>query len=162
MEALNGFQKSAAVKTVPWFLENMPPAYFRAINEKERLQHLNAITALVNAQQPEVMLRSPEDKVYSYIRSGANYPGLLANVIDQLPKNIDGAELARVKIFTSLDDTLGVDIFRFGKQGASFSLILLLLPLLLGLRHPCSHHLLLLFHSTRAVQGPEPRGEERA
>lgn len=96
----------------------MPPAYFRAINEKERLQHLNAITALVNAQQPEVMLRSPEDKVYSYIRSGANYPGLLANVLAQLPKSIDGAELARVKIFTSIDDTMGLDIFRFGKQGA--------------------------------------------
>lgn len=116
-EALNGFQKDAASKTVPWFLENMPPAYFRAINEKERLQHLNAITALVNAQQPEVMLRSPDDKVYSYIRSGANYPGLLANVLEQLPKNIDGAELARVKIFTSIDDTMGLDIFRFGKQG---------------------------------------------
>lgn len=101
---------------MPWFLENMPPAYFRAINEKERLQHLNAITALVNAQQPEVMLRSPDDKVYSYIRSGANYPGLLANVLEQLPKNIDGAELARVKIFTSIDDTMGLDIFRFGKQ----------------------------------------------
>jgi len=118
LQALDGFQKDAARKTVPWFLENMPPAYFRAINEKERLQHLNAITALVNAQQPEVMLRSPDDKVFSYIRSGANYPGLLANVLEQLPKDIDGAALARVKIFTSIDDTLGIDIFRFGKQEA--------------------------------------------
>ncbi|TMW67939.1 hypothetical protein Poli38472_007611 [Pythium oligandrum] len=116
LAALNGFQREAADKTVPWFMENMPAAYFRAINEKERLQHLNAITALVNAQQPEVMLRSSDNKVYSYIRSGANYPGLLANVIAQLPKSVDGGELARVKIFTSMDDTLGVDIFRFGYQ----------------------------------------------
>ncbi len=75
----------------------MPAAYFRSISEKERLQHLNAITALVNAQQPEVMLRSPDNKVYSYIRTGKNYPGLLANVLSQLPKNVDGSELARVK-----------------------------------------------------------------
>lgn len=116
LRQLNGFQKEAANKTVPWFLENMPAAYFRAIGESERLTHLNAITALVNAQQPEVMLRSPDNKVYSYIRSGANYPGLLANVLDQLPKSVDGGELARVKLFTSLDDTLGLDVFRFGAQ----------------------------------------------
>ena len=47
----------------------------------------------------------------------ANYPGLLANVLSQLPKTVDGAELARVKIFTSLDDNLSLDIFRFGVQG---------------------------------------------
>ncbi|GLD95977.1 hypothetical protein PINS_up004655 [Pythium insidiosum] len=116
LEALDRFQSDAAAKTVPWFMENMPPSYFRAIGEKERLQHLNAITALVNAQQPEVMLRSPDDRVYSYIRSGSNYPGLLANVLAQLPKHVDGKELARVKIFQSLDDTLALDVFRFGHQ----------------------------------------------
>ncbi|DAZ94639.1 TPA: hypothetical protein N0F65_010726 [Lagenidium giganteum] len=116
LQKLQGYQQDAANKTVPWFLENMPAAYFRAIGESERLQHLNAITALIHAQQPEVMLRSSDNKVFSYIRSGANYPGLLANVMAHLPKNVDGGELARVKIFTSLDDTLGLDIFRFGFQ----------------------------------------------
>lgn len=116
LQALDKFQKDAAGKTVPWFLENMPPAYFRSIHEEDRLQHLNAITALVNAQQPEVMIRSPDEAVFSHFRSGANFPGRLANVLDQLPQTVDGATLARVKIFTALDDSLGLDIFRFGQQ----------------------------------------------
>jgi glutamate dehydrogenase len=116
LHALDKFQKAAASKTVPWFLENMPPAYFRSIHEEERVQHLNAITALVGAQQPEVMLRSPDHRVFSHFNSGANYPGRLANVLDQLPQTVDGATLARVKIFTALDDSLGLDIFRFGQQ----------------------------------------------
>ncbi|KAI9918665.1 hypothetical protein PsorP6_011806 [Peronosclerospora sorghi] len=116
LRALDKFQKQAASKTVPWFLKNMPPAYFRSIQEEDRLQHLNAITALVNAQQPEVMLRSPDHRVFSHFRSGANFPGRLANVLEQLPQTVDGATLARVKIFTALDDSLGLDIFRFGQQ----------------------------------------------
>ncbi|KAF0687443.1 Aste57867_20807 [Aphanomyces stellatus] len=113
-KALSDLQKESAAKTVPWFLDNMPAAYFRAITKEDRLQHLNALTALVNAQQPEVMLSSPDNKVFSYIRTGDLYPGLLSDIIDQLPK--DNGNLARVKIFSSLDDTLAVDVFRFGKQ----------------------------------------------
>ncbi|KAE9324824.1 hypothetical protein PF008_g17022 [Phytophthora fragariae] len=57
----------------------MPPSYFRSIIEEDRVQHPNAITAL-------------------------------------LPQTVDGATLARVKIFTALDDWLGLDIFRFDQQ----------------------------------------------
>ncbi|KAK1946548.1 NAD-specific glutamate dehydrogenase [Phytophthora citrophthora] len=116
LRALDKFQKESASKTVPWFLQNMPPSYFRSIGEEDRVQHLNAITALVGAEQPEVMLRSLDHKVFSHFRSGANFPGRLANVLDQLPQTVDGATLARVKIFTALDDSLGLDIFRFGQQ----------------------------------------------
>ncbi|RAW43304.1 hypothetical protein PC110_g479 [Phytophthora cactorum] len=116
LSALDKFQKDAAGNAVPWFLENMPPSYFRSIQEEDRLQHLNAITALVGAEQPEVLLRSTDQKVFSHFRSGANFPGRLANVLDQLPQEVDGATLARVKIFTALDDSLGLDIFRFGQQ----------------------------------------------
>ncbi|UIZ21305.1 hypothetical protein KXD40_001076 [Peronospora effusa] len=116
LRALDKFQKDAAGNTVPWFLENMPPSYFRSIHEEDRLQHLNAITALVGAEQPEVMLRSPDEKIFSHFRSGANFPGRLANVLEQLPQTVDGAPLARVKIFTALDDSLGLDIFRYGQQ----------------------------------------------
>ncbi|CAH0517460.1 unnamed protein product [Peronospora belbahrii] len=116
LRALDKFQKDAAANTVPWFLENMPPSYFRSIHETDRLQHLNAITALLGAEQPEVLLRSPDQKVFSHFRSGANFPGRLANVLEQLPQTVDGAPLARVKIFTALDDSLGLDIFQFGQQ----------------------------------------------
>lgn len=97
-------------------MDNMPAAYFRAVDEQDRLQHLSAVAALVNAQHPEVMLHSEDQKVFSHIRSGANFPGRLANVLDQLPIHVDGAELARVKIFTAHDDSLGLDVFRFGRQ----------------------------------------------
>ncbi|CAI5728485.1 unnamed protein product [Peronospora effusa] len=116
LHALDKFQKESARKTVPWFLANMPPSYFRSIHEEDRLQHLNAITALVNAQQPAVLLRSLDHRVFSHFRSGANFPGRLANVLDQLPQSVDGTTLARVKIFTARDDSLGLDIFRFGQQ----------------------------------------------
>ncbi|KAG1710223.1 hypothetical protein DVH05_017227 [Phytophthora capsici] len=53
LRALDKFQKESASKTVPWFLQNMPPSYFRSIGEEDRVQHLNAITALVGAEQPE-------------------------------------------------------------------------------------------------------------
>ena len=62
LRALDKFQKDSASNTVPWFLENMPPSYFRSIHEEDRLQHLNAITALVGAEQPEVLLRSPDER----------------------------------------------------------------------------------------------------
>ncbi|EQC28841.1 hypothetical protein SDRG_13354 [Saprolegnia diclina VS20] len=115
-ESLQSLQKETAAKTVPWFLENMPAAYFRAITKEDRLHHLNAITSLVNAQQPEILLSSPDKKVYSYIRTGEQYPGLLSKIIEQLPNDPSVGQLARVKIFSSLDDTLALDVFRFGRQ----------------------------------------------
>ncbi|OQR80679.1 NAD-specific glutamate dehydrogenase, partial [Thraustotheca clavata] len=115
-ESLQSLQKETAAKTVPWFLENMPAAYFRAITKEDRLEHLNAITSLVNAQQPEILLSSPDKKVYSYIRTGEQYPGLLSKIIEQLPNDSSIGQLARVKIFSSLDDTLALDVFRFGRQ----------------------------------------------
>ncbi|KAE8996547.1 hypothetical protein PR003_g20571 [Phytophthora rubi] len=62
------------------------------------------------------MLRSVDHKVFSHFRLGANFPGRLTNVLEQLPQTVDGATLARVKIFTALDDSLGLDIFRFDQQ----------------------------------------------
>ncbi|KAE9042375.1 hypothetical protein PR001_g6226, partial [Phytophthora rubi] len=55
---------------------------------------------------PEVVPRSVDHKVFSHSRSGANFPGRRANVLEQLPQTVDGATLVRVKIFTALDDSL--------------------------------------------------------
>lgn len=48
----------------------MPGSYFRTVYEDDQLQHLNAITALQYAQQPELMLKSPDGMQFSIIRSG--------------------------------------------------------------------------------------------
>merc|ERR1719215_1414906 len=88
---LQDIQRDAAAKTVPWFLENMPAAYFRAVSENERLQHLNAITSLRNACQPELMLNSEDGKEYSYIREGEMGPGELAKILTSLADEVDGA-----------------------------------------------------------------------
>ncbi|KAE9001475.1 hypothetical protein PF005_g14751 [Phytophthora fragariae] len=85
LRALDKFQKDAASSTVPWFLENMPPSYFRSVHEEDRVQHLNAITALLGAEQPEVLLRSPDQTIFSHFRSGANFPGrLVSSKLDRI------------------------------------------------------------------------------
>ena len=107
----------------------MPKSYFRAIDGPEQLQHLNAITSLRYAQQPELMLQSPCGKIFSFIqqkRSTEQHKpssGLLSLIMKQLPNQIDdpeaeggSANLARVKIFTSRDDSLALDVFRYGVQ----------------------------------------------
>lgn len=93
----------------------MPGSYFRSVYEEDRLVHLNAIAALQHAQQPELLLKSPDGKVFSYISTGSDTPGALAEVIKSIPQ-VDGHSLSRVKIFHALDDTLALNVFRFGEQ----------------------------------------------
>lgn len=115
-QSLLEMQTKSSASTVPWFLKNMPQSYFRAVQEDERLLHLNAIAALQHAQQPELMLKSPDKKVLSFIRTSADAPGILAKILESLPIHVDGNPLARVKIFSALDDSLQLDVFRYGQQ----------------------------------------------
>ena len=42
-------QTDTIQKVVPWFLQNMPPAYFRQVPEKFRVDHIKAIAAIQGA-----------------------------------------------------------------------------------------------------------------
>lgn len=39
-------QTDTIQKVVPWFLQNMPPAYFNQVPEKFRVDHIKAIAAI--------------------------------------------------------------------------------------------------------------------
>ena len=43
-------QREAAAQTVPWFVEQMPEAYFRQVNAEAQRNHLRAITAVFSVQ----------------------------------------------------------------------------------------------------------------
>ncbi|KAL8014869.1 hypothetical protein Plhal710r2_c033g0121991 [Plasmopara halstedii] len=79
----------------------MRPSYFQSNLEEDRRQHLNTSTALVNAQQPEVVLRST-DHCVSHFRSDANFSGRLATVLEQLLQTVVGATLVTLEVFTAL------------------------------------------------------------
>lgn len=39
-------QSNTITEIVPWFLQNMPPSYFRQVPEKFRVDHIKAIAAI--------------------------------------------------------------------------------------------------------------------
>merc|ERR1719410_14286 len=43
------YQRKSAERSVPWFLKNMPPQYFREIDRDLQKDHLRALTALTEA-----------------------------------------------------------------------------------------------------------------
>jgi hypothetical protein len=44
-------QTSTIESVVPWFLQNMPPAYFSQVPEKYRIDHIKAIAAMKGTEQ---------------------------------------------------------------------------------------------------------------
>jgi len=110
-------QMANAQVLVPWFLSQMPASYFRQVPESSRLHHLRAVTALhETGSQTTVTLKGKSSEGYdeiTFIRPG-NYPGMLTEMLDQLPPA--GAFLSRVKVFTSLDNSLALNIFGYGRE----------------------------------------------
>lgn len=114
---LTQVQMSTADKVVPWFLDKMPSAYFRQVPEEVRVKHLQAICALQDTgTNTNIILKSENEdgrREMTFIRSG-NYTGQLREMIAQLPR--DFGPLCRVKVFTSLDQTLVLNIFTAGSE----------------------------------------------
>jgi hypothetical protein len=46
-------QTNTIQSVVPWFLQNMPPAYFHQVPEKYRIDHIKAIAAIKGAKQKQ-------------------------------------------------------------------------------------------------------------
>ena len=77
-----------------------------------RLAHLSAITAArASGLPPELTLLSEGGDVWTFIRE-QNHPGLLADLIDQLPT---GRSLLSAKVHSAKDEALVLDVFRFGE-----------------------------------------------
>ncbi len=114
---LTQVQMSMANTVVPWFLSQMPSAYFRQVPESVRVQHLRAICALQDTgSNTNIILKSESPdgrREMTFIRSG-NYTGQLREMIAQLPR--DFGPLCRVKVFTSMDHSLVLNVFTAGSE----------------------------------------------
>ena len=103
---------AAAQKEVPWFLNEMPSAYFRQVPPALRQSHLRAITAL-SAQGisvPEVKLANADGRGLTFISDGQ--AGARNQLVErQLASLSSDVGLNRVLLFGSNDGRLGLSVY---------------------------------------------------
>ena len=110
-------QREAAAQTVPWFVEQMPEAYFRQVNAEAQRNHLRAITAVFSVQGsqsvpvPELALNDNAG-LYTFLSKslGASGHGT-SRLEEQLASLPADAGLRRVLVFRSADGTLSLNMF---------------------------------------------------
>ena len=104
--------RATAESVVPWFVSQMPPMYFQDTDRASQLAHLRAIIAAKASDRPiDLTLKSEDGRQLTLIRS-ANYPGVLAELVSQLPMD---RSLRAAKIHSSFDGKLVLDTFVFGE-----------------------------------------------
>lgn len=106
-------QLKTAERLVPWFLHEMPESYFRTVSEADRLQHLRAISALQcheGEDELRVVTTSESERVVTIVRTGSK-PGVLLRQVQQLGR--ESGRLSEVKVFTSHDGSLCLNVFVF-------------------------------------------------
>jgi len=115
-------QTRSIEEVVPWFLNTMPPPYFRQVPESFRLDHIKAISAIKDANMDMHMnlkTNLPDGrKVLTFIRPGT-MPGLLLSMIKELPFNERSSEympLSRVQIYSAEDDSMSLNLFVYGEE----------------------------------------------
>lgn len=115
---IQNFEVASTV--VPWFLKNMPAAYFRQTEPDLRKHHLKAIQAIKDLKDSNLSLKMDTKNVLNeitnttYIASDASSKGLLSTQMSSL-KIPSGSYLSQVKVFSSLDNDLALNIFSFQK-----------------------------------------------
>jgi glutamate dehydrogenase len=103
--------RATAESVVPWFVSQMPPMYFQDTDRASQLAHLRAIIAAKASDRPiDLTLKSEDGRQLTLIKS-ANYPGILAELVSQLPMD---RSLRAAKIHSSFDGNLVLDTFVFG------------------------------------------------
>ena len=77
--------RATAESVVPWFVSQMPPMYFQDTDRASQLAHLRAIIAAKASDRPiDLTLKSEDGRQLTLIRGG-NFPGILAELVSQLP-----------------------------------------------------------------------------
>lgn len=111
-ELIHEFRETAE-SVVPWFLRTMPRMYFQDTDRDSQLAHLRSIIALKASGGPlEITMRSEDGRVWTAMRP-TNYPGVLAEIMAQLPLD---QSLRSAKIHTANDGSFVLDTFEFGEQ----------------------------------------------
>ncbi|MBL8600313.1 MAG: NAD-glutamate dehydrogenase [Myxococcales bacterium] len=110
-EILNGFEATLDA-LVPWFLSQMPAAYFADTDEPTRLAHLRAIAAArASDQSLHLTLRHGDGQRFTFLRE-RDYPGRLAEILSQVPTEMP---LRSAKVHTSADGHLAIDEVMIGE-----------------------------------------------
>jgi len=108
---LDGF-RSTLDSVLPWFMSQMPAAYFADTDERERLAHIRTIVAArASGQPPRLTLRGEDGTRWTFI-STEDKPGQLAGLLAQLPPD---APLRAVKVHTSADGQVSIDTIVLGE-----------------------------------------------
>lgn len=111
LERLVRALRSTAREVVPWFEAQMPESYFRDTDERTVVAHLAAVVAArISGASPRILLRDEERETWTFIQE-RSYRGVLSSLLAQLPS---GRPLASAKVHTAADDSLILDVFRFG------------------------------------------------
>ena len=111
IEELSTSLRRTAEDAVPWFLDQMPAAYFQDTDYATCLAHLGAIVAARASGLPlEITLRSEARSSYTFIRE-KSYPGLLARLTRELPRD---APLRSAKVHGARDKEFVLDVFELG------------------------------------------------
>eukprot|EP00903_Cladosiphon_okamuranus_P014976 g13861.t1 len=123
-------QQRTHEKAVDWFLTNMPASYFRQTTEESRLQHLGAISSMLEVSEIDadgVEHLSPTRDVtlhferyvegmkeVTFVQSTKGRNDGILRLLDSLPR-ADGS-LQRVHVFPSRDGTLAIYLFGYVRQ----------------------------------------------
>jgi len=108
---IDGF-RSTLDSVLPWFMSQMPAAYFADTDEREQLAHLRTIVAArASGQPPRLSLRGDDGTRWTFI-STEDKPGQLAGLLTQLPPD---APLRSVKVHTSADGQISIDTIVLGE-----------------------------------------------
>jgi glutamate dehydrogenase len=112
-------QQSRTIEdVVPWFLGNMPAAYFRQVPDHLRMDHIKAIAAIKDANMDLYLnLKSHTHDgrlIYTFIRPGTE-PGTLLSMVEELPY-LEDIPLTRLHVFSSLDGSMSLNMFVYGHK----------------------------------------------
>ncbi len=111
IEALDTSFRRTVDELVPWFLEQMPPAYFSDHDRDTQMAHLRAIAAARASGLPlRITLKSEDGASWTFI-SERDYPGLLAENMRDIPEN---KPLRLAKVHATRDGSLVLDTFILG------------------------------------------------
>lgn len=117
IEDLSEQLRRTAEQVVPWFVTQMPEAYVRDTPEETRLSHVGAIVAArASGVATRLKLEHDDGRLWTFIDE-KNYPGLLADLVRQLPHD---RTLRSAKVHTAADGSLVLDVFRFGAPPEPF------------------------------------------
>lgn len=97
-------------------VRGLPEDYFISLSRHDQLTQLKALLAMgICNLKEEITLRYDNGRHLAVV-SRQNYPGLLAKILQRLPKD---ATLIGARIFTSVESDFIIDLFEFASEDPS-------------------------------------------